>query len=405
MSRHRLFALLVVLAVGLLSTLAPLVSAQTAAERFEQTIAQRDQLPVRAGPFDFELVQTPDVLTVFRAGLDVADFVAHAEFTNPTDDSDQKWDYGFQFRTSGDNEDFRLFVVSDGTWNFSIGTEAPEQTVAAPNLNTEPGATNTLDLIVIGFDATLGINGEFAGSMLLPELDPTGDVYASTGFFSDLIVPDRVIGLRNYTVYAPSAAEASIEPGVGLKRPPARPVTLHRGSCADLGETVQTLTDTTYPPGEPQGQASAVVSETSFSRVPIFLDDLLAEPYAVNVAESADAPNLSIVCGDIGGVLDELGAYVIALSERNESGYRGVSYIAVDQRDGGTSISVFLAPPIAAAPADVLPLATPVATASAQPTDAAEGDATPAAGTRGSSIIEAEGTPAAVPSGEATPGL
>ena len=393
MSRHRLFALLAVFAVGMLSGRAPLVSAQTAAERFEQTIAQRDQLPVLAGPFDFELVQTPDVLTVFRAGLDVADFVAHAEFTNPAVESDLAWDYGFQFRTSGNNEDFRIFVVSDGTWNFVIGTEPPEQTVAAPNLNTAPGESNTLDLIVVGFVASLGVNGEFVGSFLLPELDPTGDVFASTGFFSDLIVPDRIIGLREFTVYAPLSAEPRAEPGVGLKRPSPRPVTLHRGSCANLGEAVQILTDATYPTGEPQGQASAVVSETSFTRVPIFLEDLLAEPYAVNVAESADAPDRSIVCGDIGGVLDELGAYVIALPERNDSGYRGVAYIAVDPETGFSSISVFLAPPAMSAPAEV-----PITAEEATPI-AAVPLATPEIVVGAQSLLE--GTP--VPIADATP--
>jgi hypothetical protein len=387
MSRHRLFALIAVLALGFMSSLVPRVAAQTAVQQFEQIVAARGELPVLAGPFEFDLVQDPGVLTVYRAGVDVADFVAHAEFTNPTTATDVGWDYGFQFRTAGNNEDFRVFVVSDSTWHFSIGTELPEQTSAAPQLDTEPGAKNTLDLIVVGLEAIFGINGRFAGSLLLPELDPSGDVYASTGFFSDLIVADRIIGLRDFTISAPPGTEAeSAAPTVDASQTPARPVMLHTGSCDDLGEVVQVLTDATVPVGEPRGQASAVIAATSFTRVPIFLDDLLADPYAVNVAQSAEAPDTSIACGDIGGILDELGAYVVALPARNSSGYRGIAYIAPDPQTGLSSISVFLAPP----PAPREPEASaPEATAPVETAPVATPEA----------VIEVMGTPAATPIG------
>jgi hypothetical protein len=350
MSRHRLFALVVAVAMLLVSGLAPAALAQTAAERFEQALAEREQLPVIAGPYEFDLVQTPGILTVYRAGVDVADFIAHAEFTNPPQDDGVPWDFGFQFQTAGTNEDHRVFIVSTGTWNFAIGPDAPYQTAAAPSFNPEPGATNTLDLIVTGTDATLGINGDFVGTVLLPELELTsGDVYASTGFFSDLIVPNRTIGLRDFTISAPPGTPPLPEAPPAGPLPPPRPVTLHTGSCGALGDVVQVLTDATYPIGEAQGQPSAVVSETSFTRVGTFLDELLTVPHAVNVAESAENPNTSIACGDIGGVLDELGAFVIGLQEQSGSGYRGVAYIAPDPQTGASTISVFLAPPVAAA--------------------------------------------------------
>jgi hypothetical protein len=392
MTRHRLSALIVVFAMMLVSGLAPSALAQTAAERFEQALAEREQLPVLGGPYAFDLVQTPGILTVYRAGVDVSDFIAHAEFTNPPQDDGVPWEYGFQFHTAGTNEDHRVFVVSTGTWNFSIGPESPYQTAAAPSLNTEPGATNTLDLVVVGDEATFGINGEFAGTVLLPELSLTsGDVYASTGFFSDLIVPNRVIGLRDFTISAPPGSAAAARPAAQAgPLPPPRPVTLHAGSCAALGDVAQVLTDATYPIGEAQGQPSAVVSETSFTRVSLFLDELLASPHAVNVAESAENPGTSIACGDIGGVLDELGAFVIGLQEQNGSGYRGVAYIASDPQTGASTISVFLAPPVVAAEA-----------APVEPEPALPEEPAPAATPDAVIVIEslAEATPQATPAG------
>ncbi|MDF3042579.1 MAG: hypothetical protein K0Q71_5285 [Thermomicrobiales bacterium] len=102
-------------------------------------------------------------------------------------------------------------------------------------------------------------------------------------------------------------------------------MTLHAGSCDALGEPVLNLREATYPIGEFVGQPSAVVAETTFTRVPILLGDLLAQPYAINVAQSFDAPDVSIACGDIGGIVDEIGGYVIALPQRNGSRCRSAT--------------------------------------------------------------------------------
>ena len=409
-SRQRLVTLALLLGVLLLSGLPSLAAAQSDAEYFEQIVTGQVSGELLAGPYEFTLEQQEDVLSVFRAGVDVADFVAHAAFTNPTEDDGQLWDYGFQFRTIGDNQDLRLFVVSDGTWNFAIGPEVPEQTVAAPNLDTAPGAVNTLDLIVNGFDAIFGINGQFVGALSLPELAPSGDVYASTGFFGDLAIPGRTIGLSDFTIYglpgtgAAPAAQAVIQDPADLQ---PRPVTLHSGSCDELGPAIQQLREATYPVGEFQGQASGVVAETSFTRIPNLLEELLLEPTAINVGQSFDTPDASIVCGDIGGVFDEIGGLILALPERNGSGYRGVAYLGADLERGGSNISVFLVPGQTAAPVeDVavieegLPPATPEAVVTAAVGTPA---ATPAAGaTEG-------GTSAATPEamviviGESTP--
>lgn len=417
MSRQRLVASALLLSLLVLSVLPTLTAAQSSSEFFDEVVNGEISAPLLAGPYDYPLQQEAGVLTVFRAGLNVADFVAHAAFTNPTDTSGAGWDYGFQFRTTGNNDDLRIFVASDGTWNFSIGTDPPDQTVVAPNLDTAPGATNTLDLIVQGFTAIFGINGEYMGTIALPDLLPSGDVYASTGFFGNFAVPGRIIQLNDFTVYGVPNQGAAPTGQTGAI-PPPRPVTLHTGSCDNLGDVARKLTDATYPEGEFLGQPSAVVAETSFTRIPLFLDDLLGSPYAINVAESADAPQTSIACGDIGGVLDELGGFVLSLTERNGSNVRGVAYLAAETDGDGSNISVFLvpgpepaaapaptaAPEIPAAPASPIapasptaPLASPVATtapaATPEPIIVVGPLATPG------SVIGVELAPAATPAG------
>jgi hypothetical protein len=119
------------------------------------------------------------------------------------------------------------------------------------------------------------------------------------------------------------------------------------------------------------------------------LEQLLAEPFAINVAQSYDAPGTTIACGDIGGVLDELGGFVIALTERNGSGYSGVAYLAAEDELGRTNVSVFVVPAAAAGGVAVPPAEAPAVE------EAPVVEATPAA--------VATPIAAATPGAEATP--
>ena len=407
------------LVLAVLLALLPMRSmAQTSSEVFAEALASEAAGAPLAGPNALDLAQATGVLTVYKAGLDVADFVAHAEFVNPEVVEGVGWDYGFQFRTTGNNEDFRVFVTSDGMWNFSIGATTPSQSAVAPGFDTTPGVVNALDLVVNGSQALFGVNGQLAGTVQLPEEPVTGDVFASTGFLGSLVFEGRIVALSNFSVFPLPGAEATPEPGTpGGEQGalPPRPVQVITGSCDGPGDLVLDLLEATYPIGEPVGAASSVVAETSFTRAPVLLADLMAAPHAIMVAESFDAPGAAIACADIGGIPDELGGFVIGLTPQNASGYAGTIFMAADDANGTTNISVFLSPvaaPVAAdveaadetatveeivaedAPEtvpDVAPETAPEAEADAETEDVVAADAT-----EGSVIqVEAPATPAA----------
>jgi hypothetical protein len=344
------------LILALLLALAPMASqAQTNSEVFAEALASEAVNPPLAGPNALDLEQAPGVLTVYKAGLDVADFVAHAEFVNPEIVDGVGWDYGFQFRTTGNNEDFRVFVTSDGMWNFSIGTSTPSQSAVVPGFDATPGVANALDLVVSDGLAIFGVNGQLAGTIQLPEAPATGDVYASTGFLGSLVSEGRVVSLANFSVYPLPGEEATPEPvapEAGQGSVP-RPIQLITGTCSEPGDLVLDLLEATYPIGEPVGSASSVVAETSFTRAPVLLGDLMAAPHAITVAESFDAPDATIACADIGGIPDELGGFVIGLTPQNESGYAGTIFMAADDANGTTNISVFVSPVVAPVAVDL----------------------------------------------------
>ncbi|HEY8446645.1 MAG TPA: hypothetical protein VIL01_06010 [Thermomicrobiales bacterium] len=125
----------------------------------------------------------------------------------------------------------------------------------------------------------------------------------------------------------------------------ARPAHIHNGTCEELGDVVQPLTDLTAATGTAEGNADAIPAEYSYTLVPMSLDDILAEDHAINVHESAENIGNYIACGNLGGVRDANGALVIGLSELNDSGYTGIAYLAPDANDpSATGVSVFIAP-------------------------------------------------------------
>lgn len=107
------------------------------------------------------------------------------------------------------------------------------------------------------------------------------------------------------------------------------PSHIHRGTCADLDpEVAFPLED--IAPVAPDAEPGSV--EVGVTSVAVSLDDLLAEPYAINVHESADNAANYIACGDITGSVAD-GTLAIGLGEHNGSGYSGVAAISTGNGD------------------------------------------------------------------------
>lgn len=147
------------------------------------------------------------------------------------------------------------------------------------------------------------------------------------------------------------------------------PAHVHKGSCGPQlnPNAAFALDDVKIPVNDDQktpsssdvkGALNATPVETSEKEIDISLDDLLKNPYAINIAESSSNISKSIACGNVGGVVvnDDL---LIGLQQQNESGYVGV---AVLHRDGDqTDVTLYLAKGLSGPSATPAP-ATPTAT-------------------------------------------
>jgi len=169
--------------------------------------------PSPVGPLAGSLLHDPNSKTIkeFSAGVNVADFVAEAEFFNPYSSTGNSWDYGFMFRRSNSNEFDIVAVTSSRRWehNFrSAGIDAPYEPLSAGNLSTfgvgafdtTTRGSNRLKLVVVGENGWLFLNGQYQGTLNLDSSTVGGDVSAITGSFQGNEVEGAVTRFEDFSV-------------------------------------------------------------------------------------------------------------------------------------------------------------------------------------------------------------
>lgn len=121
---------------------------------------------------------------------------------------------------------------------------------------------------------------------------------------------------------------------------------IYMGDCGGNfdGDPVAELIDVAAPQGDPQGAAAAVTVETSYSRVPMSLTDLVAEDQVLVVFDEDD-DTVPLACGAIGGVIAD-GELSFGLQPIDGSGWSGVVYLGDDGFE--TRATVYLAKDLSA---------------------------------------------------------
>ena len=250
---------------------------------FAYLVEAQAAIPPAAGPFTANLKEESGPIAVSWANVDLADFHATAIFTVPDTTSEVPWDAGFMFRISDDGT-LRVAVDQDGRWFASAGEGAPFSTGTLTGLDAAPGTENTLDLLVSGDRAVLGVNGSFAASIELPAGSTTGDVAAGAGFFTDQQLAERVTGFRDFVVRpfdlaALEAVEATPPPTVATTLSPESEQQFagYVASTASIAPLVGPLAGTLEEGGAGSvALANAGVSLADFGAVATFVnpDDL-----------------------------------------------------------------------------------------------------------------------------------
>lgn len=163
--------------------------------------------------------------TDLDTGVQVADFVAAAAFAVPDGGA---WSAGYSFRQTGGPSGI-LQVSSNGAWLLTAGTEQVRAAGLVERLNTNPGDTNTVELIAAGEAGYLTVNGEFIAQLDLSTWPDAGNltvigtvaddggplqvfdvsVWALAGATSPLPVAESPVATPAVEPSAPATAEAA----------------------------------------------------------------------------------------------------------------------------------------------------------------------------------------------------
>jgi hypothetical protein len=153
------------------------------------------------GPISGSLFHAPEdaYIKVECAGVNVKDFIASVQFTNPFAYSAHTFDVGIRFRAN-----FRLIVTNGMFVELYQGPSTFLDTRFTPDMNLGSGETNDLTLMVKDDVVFVTLNDTFSSSMYIKDLSttPYGDVCIGTGFWQGNEVSGKSTKYDDFSVWA-----------------------------------------------------------------------------------------------------------------------------------------------------------------------------------------------------------
>ena len=207
----------------------------------------------RFGPTDGVLEHDPAAgfIEVFSSGVFLKDSVIEARFFNPYSTSVGSWDYGFIFRDSALNTFHAVFVRSDGYWYhyLRMGTVEASQKVASQQpaaIDTSPTGSNYLQIVALGDEAWLFINGTLAGELNVGSLTEAGDVLAINAYFTGDSIEGESTRFEDFTV---RSLEKSYGPtdGALVHDPDDGSIETHSGGISTVDAVIEVRFLNPYP--------------------------------------------------------------------------------------------------------------------------------------------------------------
>lgn len=205
---------------------------------FASYLKQESDATILFGPDKGDLAHDAENITTSASGLDVADFIAHAEFGNPYKaTSSAGFDFGILFRL-GQSPHLRVIVTSDGSWYLTPGAEKSIANGSVTNVDASASGSNSIDLVVVGNDGYLGVNDQFVTKLDLSSVTGKGDIAVGTAFFATNFKAGATTTYDNFTVWSVKKGASTT---TGGKTPtagktPTKEATTEASPVVDNGE-------------------------------------------------------------------------------------------------------------------------------------------------------------------------
>ncbi len=159
------------------------------------------------GPESGELVHTTDsIIQSAYANVNLQNFYLETTFDNPYATSVGGWDFGITFRQIDINDELRLVVRSDGSWNLNDRFDTEDTFIQEGDVNglldLAENGRNFLQLIVINETGYFFLNGVYADTLDLSGHLDSGDIAIGTGFYTSDTQAGAGTAYNGYGVWA-----------------------------------------------------------------------------------------------------------------------------------------------------------------------------------------------------------
>jgi hypothetical protein len=136
----------------------------------------------------------------------VRDFVIEARFFNPYGVSEHAWDYGFLFRDTGGNKQYRLVVSSNSRWDLFLVDGDPN--VAAleygyvENFDITVNGSNRIRLVAKDTSVYFFVNDKYVATLNVSKKLDSGDIYVATGIYGGHTINGKFTRYEGFTVWS-----------------------------------------------------------------------------------------------------------------------------------------------------------------------------------------------------------
>jgi hypothetical protein len=147
------------------------------------------------------------------AGVNIRDGYARVTIRAPEGGNDHPWDVGLTLRDVGVNEQWRLFLASDGSWYVLFGLGALVMAGELRGFHADPGTPIDFEVALFGDRAAFAVNGEPVAEFDVSTGTEAGNVRVASPFYFDDAIPYSVLVYEDFAVW-------SDEPGGAIAVPP-----------------------------------------------------------------------------------------------------------------------------------------------------------------------------------------
>lgn len=242
-------------------------------------LAKAQEQPSIAGPLSGEIAFGPGLVGVERVGVNAPDFYARATFTNPRPTSLASWDFGLGFRDSGEDEQFRLVVDSEGNWFLKNGLSPVIAEGTLVDVDTGDSGTNIIEIVAVGETGYFAFNERLVTELDLSAPVSGGDLFVGAGFFAEDAVGDGSSAYSDFEIWALSEVSA---------QEPAEPA--NSLDAAAFAELAATAIETAPLAGPGSGELQQTSGAAAVSAAGIAAESFVASATFINPANAAEQP-------------------------------------------------------------------------------------------------------------------